>query len=96
MHDVSERMNEIEWTDVWKSWLNEPVNEWPSSSSELKKKNTFKTASEKTWLKCYLRGANRIHHSTGGTKFKFQKIHNDNSQKNHLGVKSTWLIEMSK
>ena len=42
-------MNEIEWTDGWKSWLNEPVNEWPSFSSELKKKkkNTFKTASEK-------------------------------------------------
>ena len=51
MHDVSEQMNEIEWTDVWKSWLNEPVNEWPSSSSKLKKKkkkeNTFKTANEK-------------------------------------------------
>ena len=77
----------IEWTGEWMTFFQFRIE---------KKKTLLKLQVKKTWLKCYLRGANRIHHSTGGTKFKFQKIHNDNSQKNHLGVKSTWLIEMSK
>lgn len=47
MYDVSEWMNEIEWIDVWKSWLNELVNEWFFFSLELKKKRIFKIVSEK-------------------------------------------------